>query len=144
MNDWFDMLLAGRLELELTSIELAQGGDGFRAQGHGRVSWEDGSSIRVQATTDGVPELLRRFGRQHVPPGQLIPLESYLTAQGLTQDGWEVSAGPVPFDVYRIHVESSVAVWDYSTRVLRRSRQFNGPESRRLRAILGPSPESWI
>ena len=113
-------------------------------RGGGRLSWQAGSEIRVQAETDGAESLMRSFGRAPAGLGQLIPHSAYISATGQTHDGWDISTTPVVADGYHVSSDSPHVVWDFSTHGLSLTRTTSGVQYRTLRASWGLSPRTWV
>jgi hypothetical protein len=142
-EEWIETLLSGKLEIEVPSFQLSQKGR-EPLRGSGRVSWDGGRALRVQASTDGAEAVMGQFGREWTAPGTLIPHSVFVTASGKTQDGCQIEMAPVVLDGFRIHNDSPTVVWDYPTPSLTLSREVNdSEETRRIHALLGPSPEHW-
>lgn len=141
-DKWIETLLEGSLEIRLPRLALVQGTE-HRFVGSGRIFW-DSKTIRIQAETDGGCTLLSAFG-DSVPPGTLLPHDSYIAVEGETQEGGTVTTVPVPKDGCRMRHGSSIVVWDFTTHSVSLSQHFpgNAPERRILRGLFSPGPSLW-
>lgn len=145
-TDWLDALLSGHLEVGLIELTFLQG-DLPRYRGNGRLVWQAGSQVRVEAVTDGAQLLIADFGRRGVAPGKLWPRETLVVVQGKTQGDWEVTTDPAPKQGYTVHWDSPHVLWDFSTSGARFARPLPRRvtlDGRVIRALLGPPPKSWI
>lgn len=144
VDDWIETLLGEGFGLSLPSLAMIHG-DGARFQGSGRLQWEPGSAIRVSAETDGGAELFQKFGHAGAPLGKLLPAGEYVSVEGQTQDGWEVSTTRVPRQGYRISDRSPRVVWNFETTSfsLRRPSEPRGGR-RMIRGLMGPPPTRWV
>lgn len=144
--DWLHILLGGTFEVALPMLKLVQGASAeFR--GSGRVVWQGNAEVRVLAATDGAEALIEGYGRSGVTLGQLVPHETFVSATGRTQEGWDASTSPVPLDGYKVHGDSPHVIWDFASPGLSLSRPTpQGAERRQrvLRGVLGPPPKDWI
>jgi|ERR1051326_8025620 hypothetical protein len=143
MDDWMRVLIAGAYDINLPTLAITQGPSN-RFAGSGRLTWDARSGVRVQAITDGAELLQARFGRIDFRLGQLIPLDTYITAMGTSHDGWSVESNPVSLDGYSISTRSPHVVWDFNTHglTLRRER-LTVATDRTLRILFGPCPPHW-
>jgi hypothetical protein len=142
-DNWIETLLSGQYGLSAPQLHIVQGGTP-RFQGSGHISWQSGSDIRITATTDGADEFRREFGLA-VAPGQLIPLDRYISARGLTHYGYEFESIPVPSDGSQVSGLPNVS-WDFRTHglTLTHKEEEHGPETRTIRILLSPPPRLWI
>jgi hypothetical protein len=144
VDDWMETLLAGELLVSVPSLALVHG-DGVRFQGSGRLQWDPSSTIRVLAETDGGAELFQKFAHAGAPLGKLLPPGEYVSVEGETQDGWQVSTLRVPRQGYRISDRSPHVVWNFETTGLSLRRPAEAQGMRRMiRALMGPPPTRWV
>jgi hypothetical protein len=144
VNDWLDTLASQDLEIAVPTFALIQDG-AIRFRGSGRLHWRADSDVRVMGTTDGASELRDKFGRTGAP-GQLLPQSAYLSMQGQTPDGWEVSTEQVSSDGYLHNWDSPHVTWDFFCRRLTLSRihaRMQPGQCRLVRGLIGPPPSIW-
>src|SRR2546426_5162347 len=142
-HDWIDVLARGDLALSLPVLRLVQAGSP-RFHGSGRLVWNQKSGVQIHAVTDGAEELRKGFGRGGFL-GKLIPLETYISATGQTQDGWDVSTIAGPRKGYSVSFESPHVLWDMTSDGLSMTRPLPTRAIRRriVRALLEPPPAYW-
>src|SRR5438132_9737739 len=122
-HDWIAVLARGDLALDIPVLRLVQ--EGFPPfVGSGRLVWNRRSGVKMHAVTDGAEELRESFGRAGASVGKLIPLETYVSATGRTQNGWDVSIIPVPRQGYSVSFESPHVVWDMTSGGLSMTRSL--------------------
>lgn len=144
-HDWIAVLARGDLALSLPVLSLVQAGSP-KFHGSGRLVWNQKSGVKIYAVTDGAEELRERFGQGGAPVGKLIPPETYVSATGRTQDGWDVSTIAAPREGYSVSFESPHVLWDMTSGGLTMTRPLpaRATQHRRMvRALLEPSPGSW-
>lgn len=144
-HDWIAVLARDHLALTLPVLTLVQGGIP-RFQGSGQIAWDKNSGVKIRAVTDGAPELRKSFGRIGASVGKLIPLETYISATGKTQDGWDISTVAVPRQGYSVSFESPHVLWDITSDGLTLTRSLPPrvrPQRRMIRALLEPPPKHW-
>lgn len=144
-HDWITVLARGNLALSLPVLKFVQAGSP-RFHGSGRLVWNQKSGVKIHAVTDGAEELRESFGRAGTAPGKLIPRETYISAAGQTQDGWDVSTTAVPLRGYTVSFESPHVLWEMTSRGLTMSRSLPARakrDRRIIRALLEPPPKHW-
>jgi hypothetical protein len=142
-EDWLEILLSGTYEVSTPTLAVTSGEIGTMA-GSGHISWNADTGIRVQAVTDrgGYPNRLLD-GRLGLP-GQLIAHSTFVTFEGRTQEGWEVTADRMPRDGHRSHTDLPSVVWDVGTSGITLRRQSSVPLGNSLRILVTPLLPGWV
>jgi len=142
-DHWLDILQRGNYDLALPTLTITRG-TAIHCQGSGWLTWQQGSGLVLRATTNGVNALFAAMADDH-EVGQLLPRESFLSVSGTSQDEWCVNLTQVPLDGYHIHGPSPHVVWNLSSPgvTLSRPARRRG-KNRKLHALFGPPPETWV
>jgi len=145
---WLEKIASGNFETELVKLTLTNG-YGDRFEGHGQLTWTTKDGVQVDAWTDGIEILFKRYeGRSPCLPRQIIPSEYYLRLEGQTfhqetvvierifpNDYTINTAYPtVPWKILQHNVLSEVSITDRNVSIY---------QSAQTELLLNPVVLSW-